>query len=104
MTSVIIYNSRWLRPVRTLACMMECITSSVCTRTVQAMDYTFNMKGPLGKVVSPIGNALLDHALYGFQRCSVNGKVGHVVKGRDRSRIFEMMWGTNKGAVNKEIY
>ena len=51
MTSVIIYNSRWLRPVGTLACMMEGITSSVCTQTVQGMDYTCNMKGSLGEAL-----------------------------------------------------
>ena len=42
-----IMYSRWLRPVGTLSCMMECITSSVCTWTVQAMDYTCNIKGSL---------------------------------------------------------
>ena len=44
-----IMYSRWLRPVGKLACMMEGITSSVCTQTVQAMDYTCNMKGSLGE-------------------------------------------------------
>ena len=33
------------------AYVMEGITSSVCTQTVQAMDYTCNMKGSLSEVL-----------------------------------------------------
>ena len=41
-----------------------CITSSVCTKTVQAMDYTFNIKGLLTLVINLALNqsSRIDHA------------------------------------------